>query len=245
MLGGIIYAGGVAMSSELLSKKQRRVLEVIDRFGVLSMKQLAEYLEGEISSPTVYAFRKTGVNIGFIRYEKIGIHGMVSIAPRGSHYLDSKLPTITKVNYRELNHTLQMNNVLLVYMKHARKNGKEYSFTTERELRKAFLDSLPSDDRKKSKVLNQVPNRIPDFVWEEDGLKMACEVELNSKSRSRYERKFELYKNALSDGIYTHIRYIFKNEEILNKVMSVAEQVNMSPQNLQFEPLENVIGHVE
>ncbi len=88
-----------ASQSGILAAKQEKVLEVINRFGVISSTQLVDYLEGEISHVTVYNTKKKLLSLGFITEKKIGYTLVLAVRPRGVDYLGSPLTPFTKLNF--------------------------------------------------------------------------------------------------------------------------------------------------
>lgn len=208
---------------ELLGEKQKVVLEMINKFGVITATQLVEILKGKVSHVTVYTAKKKLVKMGFIFEEKIGYQLILSMRPSGVSYLGSTLTAFTKVNYTLLKHQLLMNDCILALRTIA--NSKEYAFDylTERELRSNYLEvNFTAADRKNTTKLKKVPDSIPDFVVTENTKKTAYEVEITQKSKLRYKEKVARYKDEILSGEYDEISYLCESKQIRDTVFKYA-----------------------
>ncbi len=234
------------MHLKLLTKKQRQVLESIDRFGVITSTQLIHYLKGDISYVSVYSTKKVLLNLGFIAEEKIGYHLLLYVRPSGVSFLNSELTPFSRVNYKQLEHQLAMNDCLLAFKKLNEAKGVAFEFMTERELRSNFIhDHLSPKERKNSQTLNKVADRIPDgFIWE-DKKKIALEVELTQKSAKRYQEKLYRYKDEILNGQYDVVRYVCEDKRIQNTVGKYAKEEGFSPQMLQLDLIGRVLDHAK
>src|SRR5699024_1377233 len=132
--------------------------------------------------------------MGFITEDKVGYDGVLSIRPSGVDYLGSDLTKFTKINYSLLNHNLLCNDAILKSIYLATKNNFDFSFLTERELRSNFIkNNFTLEQKKDTKLIKLIPDRIPDFVCYIGDECIAYEVELNQKSKRRYQDKFKRY----------------------------------------------------
>ncbi|MBM7554421.1 replication-relaxation family protein [Thalassobacillus pellis] len=229
--------------SMILSEKQVRVLATIDRFGLLTSTQLVEMLKGEVSHVTIYNSKKKLADLGFLHEEKIGYRLILSIRPSGVDYLGSTLTAFTKINYGTMRHQLLMNDAILALKALAEQRGQSFAFQTERELRSDYLDLYfsPTDRRNPTK-LKRVPERIPDFVVEEHGERMAYEVELTRKSAKRYLEKMTRYRDEVLNGTYQSVRYLCESDKLLDVVRTYAKQAGMEASMLQLDLLRRLFA---
>lgn len=226
----------------LLGDKQERVLELINRFGVITSTQIIDFLKGEISHVTVYNTLKKMKSLGFISEEKIGYQLIVFIRPRGVDYLNSNLTAFTKINYSMLQHQITMNDCILAFKKLSDKRNVEFKFISERELRSNYLDqNFSKKDRRNTTLLKKVPDRIPDFVLMEGSLKIACEVELTIKSKRRYKEKFERYRDEILNNEYSMVRYLCSDEKIIETIDIFASGAGLDQSMFQRDLIRRLI----
>lgn len=220
----------------LLAEKQERVLQVINRFGVITSSQLIEYFKGEISHVTVYNTKSKLVSLGFVAEEKIGYQLILFVRPSGVEYLGSNLTAFTKINYGQLKHQLMMNDCILALKNLAEQKERDFNFLTERELRSQYLDlNFSKAERKNPTKLKQVADRIPDFVILEGENKLAHEVELTQKSSKRYLEKMARYKDEILNGRYKLVRYLCDDEQIRDTIIQHAKKAGVESGMLQLE----------
>lgn len=207
----------------LLGPKQQIILQTINRFGVMTSTQLISFLKGEVSHMTVYKAKDKLNKLGFTFEEKIGRQLILFVRPSGVTFLSSSLTPFTKVNYSMLTHQLLMNDAILALKVIAQRKEKCFTFITERELRSSYLDvNFNERQRQNTTLLKKVPDRIPDFVVEEENNRIAYEVELTQKSSKRYIEKMRLYKDEVLNGQYDEIRYLCDTNQIKETVDTYA-----------------------
>src|SRR5690625_3106097 len=226
----------------LLTKRQRNVLELINRFGIITSTQLIEYLKGHVSHVTVYTAIKKLKELNLVAVEKIGYDSVVYVRPTGVSFLDSDMPKFTVISYANLENHLLCNDVILSLIKISEQRGSEYSFVTERELRSEFIDNrVPPGKEHDSRVLKDVPNRIPDLIFTMDGDVGAYEVELNRKSSKRYLKKLSRYEDEILNKKYDFVFYVCESEEIQNTVVANAKKVKFPSNMLQIDLLGRLL----
>lgn len=206
------------MRTDILTKKQKILLQLINKFGVITIQQAIEYLKGDISFKTVYTSKSRLCDLQFIEEVKFGNHLILYIKEAGTFYLDSKLPGYTRISYTTLQHTLTTNDCLIATRKIYAERNLECLFVTERELRREYVDKHFVDGVVDFKKLRHVSKEFPDFVIEEAGKRIANEVELNAKSKKRYEEKFKKYQVEVQNGSYKRVIYMVANHHISNAV---------------------------
>jgi hypothetical protein len=234
------------MPMNLLAEKQEEVLQVINRFGVITTTQLSAFLKGNISHVTVYNTKRKLLSLGFLIEEKIGYQLILAMRPSGVEYLGSPLTRFTKFNYSTLNHQLVMNDCILSLKSIAEKNGLPFEFITERELRSEYIEqNFSKSDRRNTTLLKRIADRIPDFVLLENDERIACEVELTRKSSKRYIEKMNRYRNEILNGQYNQVRYLCENETIRDTVISYAQQTGIVSNMLQLELIRRLLQFAE
>jgi hypothetical protein len=226
----------------LLAEKQEKVLNIINRFGVITSTQLIEFLKGDISHVTVYNTKSKLLSLGFITEEKIGYQLILAIRPSGVEYLGSNLTAFTKINYGQLKHQLLMNDSILALKRLSEQKERDFHFLTERELRSEYLDyNFSKNDRKNPTKLKQVADRIPDFVVLDGESKIAHEVELTQKSSKRYQEKMARYRDEILNGRYKLVRYLCDDEQIRDTIVTHAKKIGVDSQMLQLELLGRLL----
>src|SRR5699024_12087912 len=119
----------------VLTKRQRNILEVINRFGIITSTQLIEYLVGQVSHDTVYNAIKKLKELNLVAVEKVSYSSVVYIRPTGVRFLDSNMSKFTVISYANLEHHLLCNDVILEIIKIYNKKVDVYSFFTLMKLR--------------------------------------------------------------------------------------------------------------
>jgi hypothetical protein len=234
------------MPMNLLAEKQEEVLQVINRFGVITTTQLSAFLKGSISHVTIYHTKRKLLSLGFLTEEKIGYQLILAMRPSGVEYLGSSLTRFTKFNYSTLNHQLVMNDCILALKYIAEKTGQPFEFITERELRSEYIEqNFSKADRRNTTLLKRIADRIPDFLLLENGERIACEVELTRKSSKRYIEKMNRYRNEILNGQYNQVRYLCENECIRDTVISYAQQTGIVSNMLQLELIRRLLQFAE
>jgi hypothetical protein len=230
----------------LLAEKQEEVLQVINRFGVITTTQLSAFLKGHISHVTVYQTKKKLLSLGFITEEKIGYQLILAMRPSGVEYLGSPLTRFTKFNYSTLNHQLVMNDCILALKSLANSKKQPFKFISERELRSEYIEqNFSKSERRNTTLLKKIADRIPDFVLLEKGEKIACEVELTRKSSKRYIEKMNRYRNEILNSQYNQVRYLCENETIRDTIISFAQQTGVPSNMLQLELVRRLLQFAE
>jgi len=226
----------------VLTRRQRNILEVINRFGIITSTQLIEYLVGQVSHDTVYNAIKKLKELNLVAVEKVSYSSVVYIRPTGVRFLDSNMSKFTVISYANLEHHLLCNDVILALIKISKQRGAEYSFVTERELRSEFIDKeVPRGKEHDSRVLRGIPDRIPDLIFTMGGDVGAYEVELNRKSSKRYIEKLSRYEDEILNKKYDFVFYVCESEEIQNTVVANAKKVKFPSDMLQIDLLGRLL----
>lgn len=230
--------------NKLLTDRQELVLLTIDRFGHISSTQLCRFLRNEMSYVTVYAALKRLRYLGLIEGQKIGFKLLLCIKPKGTKFMGSNLSPFTKAKIYDLNHLLLMNDCLLALKHTEDQRGREFRFITERELRSRYIENfLTRAERKIPGNVKSIPERIPDFVVQDELGDIAYEIELTQKASKRYIKKLERYKGQCINGDYRLVRYICSTDRILDVVKVAASKASFPKEMLQFGTVKAVLQH--
>lgn len=234
--------------SGALTDKQKRVLEIINRFGVMNSTQLLEIFEGEISAPAIYATKKKLVKMDFINEEKLGLKLIIWIRPGGVKFLGSELTSFSKISYSRLGHQFIMNDCLIKTYKRYLQNEKveKVEYVTEREIRTEYIEThLSYKEKRDSNKLQEVYNLIPDFILKfttnDTVYKVAYEIELTSKTKARYDRKFKQYQEQIRRGDFSKVFYICEHQSTIKLIESIASQYLHRGQHYGLINLSEVI----
>lgn len=226
----------------LLTEKQTLILESINKFGVITAVQLVEFLKGKVSHVTIYNSKEKLVDLGLISDEKIGYHSVIYMRPRGVDYLGSNLSKFTTISYGTLNHQLLSNDSILALIRLSNERNEAYDFLTEREIRSEFINSnIPLKDRRNTKLLKSIPDRIPDFIFTMAEDRVAYEVELNQKKAQRYQEKLKRYQDEILNGDFNSVFYLCETEKIAATVVKNAEVVGIPKEMLQISLLRRLL----
>lgn len=226
----------------LLGEKQEEVLKAINRFGLITARQLSEFLKGKVSHVTVYTAKDKLKKLGFIESEKHGRNLILYMRPSGVEYLGSSLTPFRNINYSQLKHTLSMNECILGLKRFKESKNLPFHFKTERELRSQYLSTnFDKKQRRDTTLLKSIPDRIPDFLVIEGERKIAHEVELTQKSQKRYVRKMNMYHSELLNGKYQKVRYMCESDHIKQVVATVAKSEALTSDHLELMLVKQVI----
>nr|WP_021038256.1 replication-relaxation family protein [Bacillaceae bacterium JMAK1]AGQ45423.1 Putative DNA relaxation protein [Bacillaceae bacterium JMAK1] len=239
-VGGEFILGGMALNTNLLSEKRHKVIEYIDRFGVITSAQLERYLS-DLGVMTIYRARAQGEEMGFIERGSYGQQKVLSITKQGSEYVGN-IGRQAGISYSTLQHSLTINEVIFKLMYELGYRDRGYEFITERELREEIFDQLSYERSQQPNIMRTLRNEIPDFLLEKDGETLAFEVELNRKTRKRLHQKLKLYKQSLEQGKYTHVFYITKDENLKKQIDKEAQNLSLNLRLLTLNELKKKEG---
>lgn len=237
-LGGvhIVTKEGVLRMDFILSQKRKEVLILIDRLGVTTNRQLEKFLP-HLGVNTIRRGRQQLKELGFINEKSFGKRKVSTITKKGSEYVGN-IMTGGGDSYSTLQHDLTANEIIYKLITSYKDKGHSVLYKTERELiREAFL-ALSYDEMKKPNKLRHLDKEVPDFVMKIGEQRIAFEVELSRKTNKRLQRKMYSYKNSISEGIYTSVFYICRDETIKKHVHLFSQGVGL---NIKFIMLDSLI----
>ncbi|GGJ77634.1 replication-relaxation family protein [Virgibacillus salexigens] len=221
----------------ILSEKRKDVLVLIDRFGVITNRQLEKFLP-YMNFNTVRRARNQLKELGFIEEKAFGRRKVSTVTKKGSEYVGS-IMTGAGSSYANLQHDLTVNEVVYTLVRQYKDKGYEVKYQTEREIMREEFLSLSYEEIKKPNKLRHLSKEVPDFSLEMNGQILAFEVELNRKTNNRIEKKVNQYKQSVEQGTYTRVFYICRDEGIKKHVDLFAKGVNLDVSFLSLNELIN------
>lgn len=215
-----------------LSGKKFRVLEAIDRFGVITTAQLERYL-GDINASTIYRARKRGLSLGYVRERVYGMRKLVAITDSGAKFIGRNLKGVNLTN-NDMYHQLIGNQVLLTFLDDYQDDN--VGFQTERDIIKEEQISRSATELNKPNKIKNLWKEVPDIVITINGKVIAIEVEISRKTNKRIEQKLKKYKNQER---YDSVFYICGNEDIRRAVENINDNLNAGIRLLMLHEVIN------
>ncbi|MBW7636356.1 hypothetical protein K1I48_23330 [Bacillus licheniformis] len=220
----------------VLSEKRRKVVEAIDRFGVITSVQLERYLK-DLGVMTIYRARAQGEELGFVETKAFGRRKVLCITKKGSNFI-GRIGSAASAGYSTLQHDLTVNDVIFSLLERYAAQGKDFGFKTERELVQELLLSMSVEQTRKPNALRHVAQEVPDFILVNSERRFAFEVELSRKTSARIQKKMNQYKKSLQNGLYDRVFYICKEDAIKKHIQAFASSVGV---NISFIMLDDLI----
>lgn len=220
---------------EIMSENKVKVLDLINRFGVIANKQLFKYFKGDITQHMMYKIISYLAKEGLISKSNIGRVYYVYIRPSATSIVSEPMYNFNRVNQTELLHDLRVNEYLIdQYLKFKDSEKiRSVSFKTEREMIDEYLieESDEITDSNVTRKVNSLKRHTPDgiftFVNLDGGVRrMAVEYELNQKNKTMYEKILKRYDNHIIKGDINSVTYIVKGRRIQRKIEEVMKENN-------------------
>lgn len=226
------------MNVKPLSPMRRRVVEMIDRFGAITVEQLNRCLS-DMSWKTVHRAKNQGVELGYVQERPYGLRKLVSITNDGAVFIGKNLKGVSLTN-NDLYHQLLSNEVLLKYVSQYRDDrGFEVNYMTERDIVTERQVSMPAAELNKRNRVKNLYKEVPDFILKINGKVLAFEIEISRKMTKRVEDKLKKYKSSEEyDGVF----YICGNEYIWRSVKRISDNLNA---DIRFLMLDQVVDPME
>ena len=233
-----------------LKQKDLDYLSFILRNGMVTAKQL------------MLKFREPNIHRVYRRLRKLEKHKFVKherIAHKVGVYLgtidarkitDVNVTVPNKATIYTMQHDLLINDLILFYEIQSEKQGVDFRYRTEREIRFSMIGE--GDNQSKLKAYNDKRDRIPDAVFffkSADGKVTTSwiELELNKKDRKRYDDKFKLFDRILSgeryeDQSYSYDQVIyFANDVKIHNVINEAKQRLLNASKISVRKVPSII----
>lgn len=183
-----------------ITKRDEELLNWINRFGYVSIRQIAVYWK--ISEVTAYGRMKKLVSNEYLVHQRFLYQapGLYWVSKKGAQLAGSQLPPIKRVAIATIRHQLALVNLYLQLQK-----KKSVHFVTERELR------CQSGIGSKA--------HMPDGLVINGDERIALEVELTVKSKKRITQILNQYRKDFS---YQSVWYFCGNNEVMNQLTNQA-----------------------
>lgn len=223
---------------KIMSTNRVKVLDLINRFGVIANKQMFKYFEGEITYHSIYKILDYLEKENFIVKSNIGRVFYVYIRPNAAAVVSEPMYKFNRLNQTELLHDLRVNDYLINRYVEAKNDDrfKRVSFTTERELIDEYLieNENKITDTNYTRQIDKLKRHMADGILEVEYhdnriVRTAIEYELTQKGKMMYEKIMNRYNNMIKSGQIDLVIYIVKGRRIQRKI----EQV-MSEQEYNF-----------
>ena len=237
------------MTEKILSEKRIELLKVIDKYGILTRKQIHKHVN--IAEINLFKGTKKLQELEFIETYKLARGYAHYITKKGSEYIGmlnfGYVKSGGSPNLAILEHNLLVNDCIFQAISNLKSRGikSEIQILTEREqLAEIFLTlhlSRGNASQKKSQKM-RVRNRIPDFIlifnYDETEYKYVYEVELSKKNTARLKNKFLWLKDQLINKTYSNINYMCRDEKMEKYLDQNADKIGLPLDFLRIEESE-------
>lgn len=208
--------------------------------GIVTAKQIFLNFE-EKNMDAVYRRLRKLKNNGYVKHHmihhKVGVYLGTMAAKEAT---EAKVTLPDGPSIYTIKHTLLMVDLILYHQLRAKKQGIEFTYRTEREIR---FEALKNLDSKKPMVkrLNEIKDRYPDCIFHLGGKKIWIELELHQKDNNRYREKFkDRYEPSLLSGEYDFVYYFTDAGRIKNAVNKAKTKLSF-PDRLKVYDIPDVI----
>jgi hypothetical protein len=233
-----------------LKEKDVEYLTFILRNGMVTAKQIMlKFREPNIHR--VYRRLRKLEEKKYVKHEKIAHKVGVYLGTIDARKLTNVNVTVpTKASIYTMQHDLLLTDLVLFFEFQAERQGVEFKYRTEREIRHSMIG--PGDNQSKLKAYNAKRDRIPDAVFFFKSLEGTItttwvELELNKKERKRYDDKFKLFDELLSNGrledqpySYDQVTY-FADDVKIHNVINAAKQRLINANKISVRKIPSVI----
>ncbi|KZE66860.1 hypothetical protein AWM68_20015 [Fictibacillus phosphorivorans] len=233
-----------------LKEKDLEYLTFILRNGMVTAKQiLLKFQEPNIHR--VYRRLRKLEGKKYVRHEQIAHKVGVYLGTIDARNLTNVHVTVpTKASVYTMQHNLLLNDLVLFYEFQAEKQGVQFTYRTEREIRHSMIGE--GDNQSKLKAYNASRERIPDAVFffkNAEGVVTTTwvELELNKKERKRYDEKFKLFEQLLSskrldDQPYSYDQVIYFADDVkIHNVVNDAKRRLVNADKISIRKIPSVI----
>jgi hypothetical protein len=233
-----------------LKEKDVEYLTFILRNGMVTAKQIMlKFREPNIHR--VYRRLRKLESKKFVKHEKIAHKVGVYLGTIDARkFIDINVTIPTKASIYTMQHDLLLTDLVLFYEFQAERQGVEFKYRTEREIRHSMIGG--GDNQSKLKAYNANRDRIPDAIFffkspEGTVTTTWIELELNKKDRKRYDEKFKLFDRLLSNErldnqpyLYDQVIY-FADDKKIHNVVNEAKQRLINANKISVRKIPSVI----
>lgn len=233
-----------------LKAKDIDYLSFILRNGMVTAKQIMlKFREANIHR--VYRRLRKLEKQNLVKHEriahKVGVY-LGTIEARNATNAGVTVPN--KATIYTMQHNLLITDLILFYEIQSEKQGVDFRYRTEREIRFSMIGE--GNNQSKLKAYNDKRDRIPDAVFffkSADGKVTTTwvELELNKKDRKRYNDKFKMFDRMLSgegdnDFLYSYDQVIyFANDVKIHNIINEAKQKLLNASKVTVRKIPSVI----
>lgn len=187
----------------------------------------------------------------YVKHERIAHKVGVYLGTIEARKLTNVHVTVpNKATIYTMQHDLLITDLILFYEIQSEKQGVDFTYRTEREIRFSMIGE--GDNHSKLKAYNDKRDRIPDAVFffkAADGNVTTTwvELELNKKDRKRYDDKFKMFDEILSGGrqddqLYSYDQVIyFANDTKIHNVINQAKQRLINASKITVRNVPSII----
>lgn len=244
------YKKGKKMKAKILSEKRIELLKVLDKYGILTRKQISNHIE--LTYRHLLAGLKVLEELEFIGKYKLARGYAHFITKKGSEYIGEfnfgYVKSGGSPNLAILEHNLLVNDCIVQAISNLRNRGIEgniETITERQQLSEIFLEldlrKGTSNQKQSQKMLTR--SRVPDFILTfEHNSKIynyAYEVELSRKNTTRLKNKFLWLKEQLVNKSYSTINYMCRDEKMEKFISQNAEKVGLPINFLRIDESES------
>lgn len=218
-----------------LKQKDLDYLTFILRNGMVTARQIMlKFREPNINR--VYTRVRKLEEKKYLKHEriahKVGVY-FGTIEARNLTNVQATVPQ--KATIYTIQHDLLITDLILYYEFQAEKQGLEFRYRTEREIRYTMIGD--GDNQSKLKAYNDNRDRIPDAVFffksaEGNVTTTWVELELNKKDRKRYDEKFKLFDKLLSGERLEKQPYSYDQVIYFADDVKIQNAINQAKQRL-------------
>lgn len=228
------------MITDVLSPKRKELLWLIDRFGIMTRKQILHFVP----------FTKANLSVAIRNLEEMQFIGTQEVANGHVHFITKRgslfigqinfgyVKSADKAPYfQTIQHDLKMNDCIISeigYLRNELGEGITIELTTEREILCEAFQETHFQGRSSKYIRSEkqrIRNRVPDFILafqpDQDKISNAYEVELTRKSKNALIKKLTWYKKELQKKSFDHIIYMYELDNIRKHVEINAHQQNL------------------
>ncbi|WML27400.1 hypothetical protein [Neobacillus sp. OS1-33] len=233
-----------------LKEKDLEYLSFILRNGMVTAKQIMlKFCEPNIHR--VYRRLRKLEQYKYVKHERIAHKVGVYLGTIDARKITNVNVTVpNKATIYTMQHDLLITDLILFYEFQANKQGVEFKYRTEREIRHSMIGE--GDNQSKLKAYNAMRDRIPDAVFffkSADGKVTTTwvELELNKKERKRYDEKFSFFEELLSserlkDQPYSYDQVIYFAHDVkIHNVINEAKQRLINASKISVRKIPSVI----
>lgn len=214
---------------QIIGANKLKVLDLVNRFGVIANKQIFRYFDDEITKHSIYKILQDLENMGVVAKGNIGRIYYVYIRPSATPLVSEPMYKFNKLNQTELLHDLRVSYYIIEQYKRIKETNKykNVSFITERELiDESLIEKDELTDTNFTRTIEKLKRHMADGILITENFegvlnKIAIEYELTQKAKPTYEKILKSYQSTYDQGDIRAVIYIVKGRRIQRKIEQV------------------------